>query len=195
MLTRDDFDTWFADYASRWPSIRDYANRQPLVEPLLDTWHQSLAAFDTDVLEAITAGMLAGEFEPIEPMKFGTWSNEVRRLGREVLHRRREKGQKREAHQKAKAKPFNPLVAGSMTDMYHACCAVYELAPGCDQDVIDAAIALADDHTDHEETRATMALEGAGLTWEQVCEVAGRLKRQGGRPLVPSVKEIESEVV
>jgi hypothetical protein len=187
MLTRDDFDTWFADYASRWPSVRDYANRQPLVEPLLDTWHQSLAAFDTSVLEAITAGMLSGDWEPVEPMKFGTWSNEIRRLGREVLHRRREKAEKRQVNQQAKVKPFSPLRAGSMTDIYHACCAVYELLPGADQDVVDAAIALADDHTPYERDKSLAFLAGAGITWEQIQTVAGRLKRAGGRPVLQGV--------
>lgn len=194
MLTRKEFNKWFADYKSRWPSIGDYVAKQDVPEKVLDTWHQSMAAFSLADLEAVTAGIFAGEFEPIEPMKFGQWGSEVRRLARGVFAARRDLEHKAEQRQKLKAAPFNPLKAGSMVDMYHACCAVYELAPGCEQDVIEAAIALADDHTDAEAERALLAIEGAGLTWEQVLEVAGRIKRQGGRPLVPSAKE-ESEVV
>jgi len=187
MLTRNDFDQWFADYASRWPSIRDYANRQPTTEALLDTWHASLAAFDLDVLGAITAGMLSGEYEPVEPMKFGTWASEVRKLGREVLHRRREANYQQSAVEAVREKPFSPLRAGSMTDIYHACCAVYELLPGADQDVVDAAIALADDHTPYERDKSLAFLQGAGITWEQIQTVAGRLKRAGGRPVLQGV--------
>lgn len=195
MLTRAEFNKWFADYKSRWPSIGDYVAKQDVPEKVLDTWHQSMAAFSLSDLEAVTAGILAGDFEPIEPMKFGQWGSEVRRLARQVFAERRDQEHKREERKATKAKPFTPLISGSMQDMYHACCAVYELAPGCDQDVIDAAIALADDHTQAESDRAVLALEGAGLTWEQVLEVAGRLKRSGGRPLVPSAKELESEVL
>lgn len=192
MLTRADFDQWFNDYAARWPAVRDYANRQPTLEALLDNWHASLAAFDLETLEAVTAGIVAGDFEPVENVKLGVFSSEIRRMGREIRYRRREAEDRRKQKTSGKAKPFTPLVSGSMTDMYHACCAVYELAPGCDQDVIDAAICLADDHTDAEAERAMLAIEGAGLTWASILEVAGRLKRQGGRPMVPSAKE-ESE--
>lgn len=194
MLTRLEFNKWFADYKSRWPSIGDYVAKQDVPEKILDTWHQSMAAFRLSDLEAVTAGIFAGDFEPIEPIKFGQWGSEVRRLAREAFAARRDREQKREARQKLKAAPFNPLKSGSMTDMYHACCAVYELLPGCDQDVIDAAICLADDHTDAEAERALLAIEGAGLTWDAILEVAGRLKRQGGRPLVPSAKELEEVV-
>lgn len=195
MLTRAEFNKWFADYKSRWPSIGDYVAKQDVPEKVLDTWHQSMAAFSLSDLEAVTAGIFAGEFEPIEPIKFGQWGSEVRRMARHVFAARRDQEHKREERKATKDKPFTPLISGSMQDMYHACCAVYELAPGCDQDVIDAAICLADDHTQAEADRAVLALEGAGLTWEQVLEVAGRLKRQGGRPMVPSVKELEQEVV
>lgn len=194
MLTRDEFDQWFTDYKSRWPSVSDYAARQQLPGALLDNWHASMAAFDLETLEAVTAGIVAGEFEPVENVKLGVFASEIRRMAREVWHRRREAEDRRKQKTAGKAKPFTPLISGSMQDMYHACCAVYELAPGCDQDVIDAAIALADDHTQAEADRAVLALEGAGLTWEQVLEVAGRLKRTGGRPMVPSAKGLESEV-
>lgn len=193
MLTRAEFNKWFADYKDRWPSIGDYVAKQDVPEKILDTWHQSMAAFSLADLEAVTAGIFAGDFEPIEPIKFGQWGSEVRRLARQAFAERREAEHKAEQRQKVKSAPFNPLKAGSMTDMYHACCAVYELLTAPDEDVVMAAIALADDHTQAESDRAVLALEGAGLTWEQVCEVAGRLKRQGGRPMVPSAKD-ESEV-
>lgn len=195
MLTRSEFNKWFADYKDRWPSIGDYVAKQDVPEKVLDTWHQSMAAFSLADLEAVTAGILAGDFEPIEPIKFGQWGSEVRRLARHVFSARRDQEHKREERKATKAKPFNPLVAGSMTDMYHACCAVYELLTAPDEDVVMAAITLADDHTAYERDRSLLALEGAGLTWEQVLEVAGRLKRTGGRPMVPSAKEVESEVV
>lgn len=195
MLTREDFDQWFTDYKGRWPSVGDYAARQQLPGALLDNWHASLAAFDLDVLGAVTDGIVSGEFEPVENVKLGSWANEIRKLGREVLSRRRDARDRQAPKQEAKAKPFNPLNTGSMVSMYHACCAVYKLLPGADQDVIDAAICLADDHTPYERDRSMMALEGAGLTWDQVREVAERLRRAGGRPMVPSAKEVESEVV
>ena len=195
MLTRADFDQWFNDYAARWPAVRDYANRQPTLEALLDNWHASLAAFDLETLEAVTAGIVAGDFEPVENVKLGVFSSEIHRMGREIRYRRREAEDRRKQKTAGKAKPFTPLVSGSMQDMYHACCAVYQLAPGCDQDVIDAGIALADDHTQAEADRAVMALEGAGLTWEKVQEVAVRLKRSGGRPMVQRVAELKEEVL
>jgi hypothetical protein len=195
MLTRADFDQWFNDYAARWPAVRDYANRQPTLEALLDNWHASLAAFDLGDLEALTAAIVAGDFDPVENCKLGTFSNEIRRMGREMRYRRRDAEHQQEQRKAVEAKPFNPLNTGSMVSMYHACCAVYELLPGADQDVIDAAICLADDHSAYERDRSLLALEGAGLTWDQVREVAERLRRAGGRPLVPSAKEVESEVV
>lgn len=189
-LTRKEFNKWFADYKSRWPAVGDYVARQSVPEALLDTWHQSMAAFDRETLEAITDGILDGTWEPIANVDLGQFGSCVRRLGREVHARRREERQRKEAARVEHDKPFTPLKIGSMADMYHACCAVYELLPGADQDVIDAAITLADDHTPYERDKSISFLEGAGLTWERVQEVAARLKRQGGRPMVPSAKEL-----
>jgi hypothetical protein len=189
MLTREQFDTWFDEYRSRWPSVGDYVAKQPLPSVLLDTWHASMAAFDSNVLEAVTAGIIGGDFDPVEPMKFGSWANEIRRMCRQILARRRERSDADRRRDDAVRKPFQPVQRGSMADMYDACCAIYTLLPGADQCVVMAAIALADDHTESERDRAMNCLAGVGLTWKQVQETAARLKQSGGREMIPSAKE------
>jgi hypothetical protein len=189
MLTREQFDAWFVEYRSRWPSVGDYAAKQPLPGVLLDTWYASMAAFDASVLEAVTAGMISGDFEPVEPMKFGTWSSEIRRMCRQVVARRRDRAEADRRRSESVSNPFDPIKRGSMADMYHAACAVYELIPGADDCVVKAAIVLADDHTDCERERAMNFLAGAGLTWSQIQAVADRIKSRGGREVIPTVAE------
>lgn len=189
MLTRDEFDLWFADYKSRWPSVGDYAARQQLPGALLDNWHASLAVFDLGLLEAVTAGIVSGRFDPVPNVNLGTWANEVRKMARQVLDDRRQDQDRRQQREVYGEKPFDPLRTGSMVAMWNACCAVYELVTAPDDDVVMAAICLADDHTPYERDRSLLALEGAGLTWDQVREVADRIGRNGRRPLLPDVTE------
>jgi hypothetical protein len=189
MLTRSEFNSWFSDYAARFPAVHDYVARQSLPETLLDTWHQNIAAFDTSVLRAVTAAILCGDLEPVQNVSLGTFGAEVRRLCREVLEQRRRRAERRQ--QVEHPSDFSPLAVGSMADMYHACCAVYELLPGADDDVVMAAICLADDHTVYERDQSHGYLEGAGISWAQVQEKARQLKASGG---VPLVREVPGEV-
>lgn len=189
MLTREQFDTWFDEYRSRWPSVGDYVAKQPLPGVLLDTWYASMAAFDASVLQAVTAGIIEGEFDPIEPIKFGAWASEVRRICRQIVARRRERREDERRREEAIRKPFQPVQRGSMAGMYFACCAVHELLPGADECVVMSAIILADDHTECERDRAMNFIAGAGLTWSQIQDTADRIKSRGGREMIPTVTE------
>jgi len=189
MLTRDEFNAWFDEYRSRWPSVGDYVARQPLPGVLLDTWYASMAAFDAGVLQAVTAGIIEGEFDPVEPMKFGAWASKIRRMCRQVVAIRRERAEANRRREESRRNPFDPIKRGSMADMFHAACAVYELLPRADECVVMAAIILADDHTECERDRALNFIAGAGLSWDQIQGTALRLRQSGGRPLVPNALE------
>jgi hypothetical protein len=194
MLTASEFAKWFVDYRLRFPAVGDYVDRQELPSKLLDNWHQSLSAFDSDVLEAVTDGIVAGRWEPVENVKLGVFGAEIRRLCREVLDARRD-GQHRHEWQTTAGGRYTPLMDGRMVDMFCAAEAVRVLVGNdkcgdirhgddvhADRGPLCAAIILADDHTAYEAEQCRTKLAEFGLTWEQVQQLATRLRSGGVRP-------------
>lgn len=208
MLTASEFADWFADYRGRFPAVGDYVDRQELPAKLLDTWHHNLAAFDTDVLAAVTNGIVAGDWEPVANVSLGTFGSEVRKLCREVLEARRRTGRRQEWQQHQAAEP---LLDGSAIDGVYAGLAVdalLEERTGQKPDARDAftftehgschwdhpncgaycaAIILADDHTAYEEEQCLKTLASHGLTWDEVRQRAAELKASGMQVGIPSV--------
>jgi hypothetical protein len=186
MLTGNEFVAWFDDYKSRFPAVGDYVGRQELPAVLLDTWHQNLAAFDSDVLGAVTRAILDGSMEPVANVSLGTFGAEVRKLCRQVLDARRERDHRQEWHRPT-GKPYVPMLQGKMLEMFQAGLAVNRLLgdkAGTFVHTDDvhwdhpaagaycAAIILADDHTAYEEEQCVAALRTAGLEWDTVRQAA-----------------------
>jgi len=168
--------------------------RQALQERLLDNWHANLAAFDPEVLRAVTAGVVAGDFEPVANCQLGAFGAEIRKLCRQVLDMRREREHRQEWRQPL-GEPYEPLMDGSTREMIWAGRAVDDLLgigsadeaklftqphsvspdhPTCG--AFCAVIILADDHTALEDQRCRAKLAEYGLTWEQVQARAAALK-------------------
>lgn len=194
MLTASEFADWFADYRSRFPAVGDYVDRVDCPAKVLDTWHANVSAFDVDILRAVTAAILKGDFEPVANVQLGMFGAEVRKLCRQVLDARREKD-RREEWRRPKGDRYEPLIDGAMLDMQYAGLAVDDLLgtgsasearlfstphsvspdhPECG--AYCAAIILADDHTALEDQRCRAKLAEHGLTWEQVQARAAELK-------------------
>lgn len=199
MLSLTDFNEWFADYRSKWPAVADYLRRQENAAALRDGWHQTLVAFDRLTLDRVTVAILQGQMEPVENVKLGTFANEIRQRCRLLLdqERRARERQKVVATARSQRKQFSPLRQGNMVHMV-ACgiaadqltaeatgepvdtaCVRYSRPHSVTPDIPhDAAVVLADDHTDCEETEAHATLAAVGLTWEQVearaAEIVGR---------------------
>jgi hypothetical protein len=189
MLTRSEFIQWFDDYKARFPAVGDYMGKQDLPMVLLDTWHQSIVAFDPDVLGAVTRSILDGQFEPVANVSLGTFGAEIRKLCRQVLDNRRNREHSQE-WQRPSGSPYVPMIQGKMRDMLQAGLAVNRLLgdkAGDFRHTDDvhwdhptagsycAAIILADDHTAYEEEQCLATLARDGLTWAQIQEAAGTL--------------------
>lgn len=188
MLTTHEFTIWFADYRGRFPAVGDYVDRQDLPSKLLDTWHQCVSAFDAEILRDVTSGILNGDFEPVANVQLGQFGNEIRKLCRAVLDRRREREHRQEWKREA-GKQYQPLFRGRLVHMYRCAEALRQLiggeaadadaGPGSWDDApmtpARAAIVLADDHSTHEEKRCLAILETVGLTWQQVEEAAAHV--------------------
>ena len=194
MATASEFGDWYDDYAARWPAVADYAERHA-DERLLDTWQQTLAAFDVGTLEAVTAGIIAGKIEPVDNFKLGTFADEIRRRCRAMLDEQRRESDRWTAD---KASPFTPvqdcdivqsllcgiacdqLLSEATGDPVDTDCRRFAAAGGMSTSVpYDAAIILADSHTKHEEAECMRTLAGVGITWGAITERASLLRSRG----------------
>ena len=189
MLTAAEFNTWFSDYRVRFPAVGEYLDRQPIPSKLLDTWYQCVAAFDTDILEHVTRGILNGDADPVPNVQLGQFGNEIRKLCRAVLGKRREQDHRQEWKRET-GKPYQPLFRGQLVDMYRCAEAVHQLIgdEAAESDCGSegswdeapmtpsrAAIVLADDHSAKEERQCLAVLGSVGLLWQQVQDTAARV--------------------
>ena len=199
MLREQEFRDWYDDYSARWPAVANYLRAQGTISQMLDTWHQTLAAFDAVLLDRVTAGIIIGTLEPVANVALGTFGSEIRQRCRTLLDRERQDADRARSakDRKQSRQDFQPIVSGDLVTMI--CCGIV-----CDQllseitgepvdtntrsyqggalrpDVpYDAAIILCDDHTAAEAHAAHATLQAAGIDWEEVLELAGRMRSRG----------------
>lgn len=189
MLTRSEFDAWFDDYRGRFPAVNDYLARQPTMGLVLETWYASVSAFDGEILASVTESVISGDFDPVPNVQLGQFGNEIRKLCRAVLGKRREQDHRQEWKRET-GKPYQPLFRGQLVDMYRCAEAVHQLIrdEAAESDCGSegswneapmtpsrAAIVLADDHSANEERQCLAVLESVGLSWQQVQDTAARV--------------------
>jgi len=196
-MERTEFNAWMGDFGRRYPAVAEYVKRRELPDQrlLLDTWHQTLSAFDRETLDAVTAGIISGDLDPVPNVALGTFAEEIRQRCRRVLDK-----QRRETRPEPQQR--EPILDGNMV-MAIACgqaalelldemgtpCVIdadyFRLAESVQPKIpFCAAIILADDHTEEEARIARQTLDEHGIPWEHVLQRVSAATK-------PVVQEVE----
>jgi hypothetical protein len=196
MANWSEFKAWFTDYGARFPAVGDYAAKHDRQGMLLQSWCETLTAFDADTLRAVTRETIAGKLLPVDNFKLGTFADEIRQRCRMVLDwRRRDRDM-----QQLQTMPARDPIGSDERTAHMLLCGVacdrilsertgqpldsdmrrYRSAYGVRPDIpYDAAIILADQHTEMEQREALATLERAGITFDEITQRAARLRREG----------------
>ena len=181
-MQRDEFNAWFTDFGRRFPAVSEYLNKRAKEDQpvLLDTWRESLAAFDANTMAGVTYAIIHGDLPPVPNVDLGQFG--------EVMRQRAKEWRMRQPRNKPEpeAVPFSPLKSGSMVHGLRCLKAAAAILRERGQDdEIDArvtpwhwsgaAIILADDHTAAEAKDAGDTLRAAGLAWPDVCKRAAEM--------------------
>lgn len=191
MLSEADFRAWFADFRARFPAVREYVGRQTESKRLLDTWHQVLAAFEAQTLAAVTAAILAGELDPVPNTQLGQFGHEIRQRCRQWLDLHRAAAPQ-DWHETAKPLPVSQMLQEPKMRHMLACARAADRLTGGDDCASDAsryakhgsvypdagsyeaAIVMADDHSEAEERACLATFARDGVTWQQIQDEARR---------------------
>lgn len=196
MATLTEFTIWLDDFGKRFPAVADYASKHDQDNVLINSWCETLQAFTADTLRDVTRNIVAGKLATVDNFKLGTFADEIRIRARTVVEWARQ-GRKREELREMPAH-LDESDPGSMQDMIcHAVacdqlmsertgrpidtsCRRWQRPHGVQPDEpYDAAIILADKHTDMERRDALATLERHGLTWEMIQQRAVDVRRRG----------------
>ena len=206
MATLIEFKEWFKDFGSRFPAVRDYAAKHNEGGVLLQSWCETLQAFTAKTLADVTRAIVSGKLPPVENVKLGTFADEIRQRCRSVVEWERQARQQeslsaspRRSAWKGQCTSQDMLVHGVACDQLlseltsqpiDASVKRYRSKHGVRPDIpYDAAIILADEHTDEEHKEAMATLQRHGLTWDAICKRAEKL-RAGGVKLFKSVEDL-----
>ena len=191
MLTLSEFKDWLGDYRTRFPAVREYVAKQPQSSRLIDTWHQVLVAFEAQTLAAVTAAILAGELDPVPNTQLGQFGHEIRQRCRQYLDLHRG-SQPQDWHETAKPLPVSQMLQEPKMRHMLACARAADRLTGSDDGASDAsryakhgsvypdagsyeaAVVMADDHSEAEERACLATFAREGVTWQQIQDEARR---------------------